>query len=165
MLAVFLEISCLFFPTLGKVCDNPILKSHRTRLKYVFSGIGGSTTTNYEQASFYRNGWCASENARSAYLLITLPKQYHIEQVATFGDKDQTRWGRSYSLKYSHDATLVDKSREILVFDRESTLLNKNELKLTRNLLKTTKDILLKKNLLFGLPCCCYCRYSNTELH
>ena len=32
------------------------------------------------------------------------------------GDKDQTKWSRSYSLKYSHDESLVDGSGAVEVF-------------------------------------------------
>jgi hypothetical protein len=32
------------------------------------------------------------------------------------GNKDQTQWSVSYSMKYSHDKTLVDTSGEIQVY-------------------------------------------------
>jgi hypothetical protein len=32
------------------------------------------------------------------------------------GDRDQTKWSESYSMKYSHDKTLVDKSSAIEVY-------------------------------------------------
>ena len=32
------------------------------------------------------------------------------------GNKDQTKWIESYSVKYSHDETLVDGSTEMQVF-------------------------------------------------
>ena len=88
----------------GKVCDKPILSSA------TFSGSG---STNYHMASFTSSGWCASGAA--PYLLIDLRKEYHITRVVVMGNKDQTKWSESYSLKYSHDQTLVDSGQPLQV--------------------------------------------------
>ena len=50
------------------------------------------------------------------YLTLDLRKEYHITRVVTMGNKDQTKWSESYSMKYSHDKTLVDGSLELRVF-------------------------------------------------
>ncbi|CAB4004016.1 receptor-type tyrosine- phosphatase epsilon-like, partial [Paramuricea clavata] len=92
-----------------KICDKPLL--HERQRKYflevffaadkVFSGSGGSES--YQNARFTKDGWCASMSG--AYLLLDLQKEYHITQIVVMGNKDQTKWSESYSLKYSHDKT------------------------------------------------------------
>jgi hypothetical protein len=71
----------------------------------VFSGRGGAS--DYHQARFYGDGWCSSGSGIE-YLVIDLKNEYHITRVVTMGDKNQTKWSNSYSLKYSHNETLVD---------------------------------------------------------
>ena len=88
---------------LGKVCYNPLSNA-------TFSGIGSK---NYNMASFASSGWCASGSA--PYLLIDLGKEYHITRVVVMGSKDQTKWSESYSLRYSHDITLVHHSTSMKV--------------------------------------------------
>ncbi|CAB4005117.1 ---NA---, partial [Paramuricea clavata] len=90
----------------GMICDNPLLNDAGNE---VFSGRGGSTY--YRYARFTGSGWCASGFA--PYLLLDLQKEYHITRVVVMGNKDQTQWSESYSMKYSHDKTLVDTSSAI----------------------------------------------------
>jgi hypothetical protein len=40
--------------------------------------------------------------------MLDLQNQYHITQVVIMADAGQSKWSGSYSLKYSHDETLVD---------------------------------------------------------
>jgi hypothetical protein len=42
--------------------------------------------------------------------MLDLGKEYHITRVLTMGDKDQTNWSESYTLKYSHKKSLVDQN-------------------------------------------------------
>ena len=48
--------------------------------------------------------------------MIDLQKEYHITRVVVMGNKDQTQWSESYSMKYSHNKTLVNTSSEIQVY-------------------------------------------------
>ena len=88
--------------TVGKICDNPILNKSIP----IFLGSGFE---NYNTASFYSYGWCASGS--TPYLMLDLRTEYHITRVVTMGDKDQTNWSETYTLKYSHDKSLVDRNR------------------------------------------------------
>ena len=103
----------LFFitPTVGKVCDrdNRILRNSNA----IFSGSGSE---NYNRARFYDygTGWCAS--GFMPYLMLDLRKEYRITRVVTMGNRDQTKWSESYSMQYSHDKTLVDRSSAVQVF-------------------------------------------------
>jgi hypothetical protein len=78
----------------------------------VFSGRGGAS--DYHQARFDGDGWCSSGSAND-YLLIDLQNDYHITRVVTMGDKNQTKWSNSYSLKYNHTESLVDGSTAVKV--------------------------------------------------
>ena len=99
--------------TEGEICDKPLLEDiHRTFPNKVFSGSGGSN--DYQNARFTGRGWCPSRSG--SYLSLDLQKEYHITRVAVMGDRDQTKWSESYSMKYSHDKTLVDKSSAIEVY-------------------------------------------------
>ena len=82
----------------GKVCDQPTTPI---------------IPANHE-ASLKKSGWCSSSSA--PYLFIDLGKEYHITRVITMGDRDQTKWSESYSLRYSHDKSLLDQRKEIQVF-------------------------------------------------
>ena len=80
----------------GKVCDKPILKNVTT-----FPVFSGSGSSNYSNARFSASGWCASGS--TPYLLIDLQKEYHITRVVVMGNRRQTKWSGSYSMKYSHN--------------------------------------------------------------
>jgi hypothetical protein len=99
--------------TVGKICDELLLEGiHHTFPNKVFSGGGGSN--DYGNARFTGSGWCPSRS--DSYLSLDLQKEYHITQVVVMGDKDQTKRSQSYSLKYSHNKTLVDTSLAIQVY-------------------------------------------------
>jgi hypothetical protein len=99
--------------TEGEICDKPLLEDiHRTFPNKVFSGTDGSN--DYQNARFTGRGWCPSSSG--SYLSLDLQKQYHITRVAVMGDRDQTKWSESFSMKYSHDKTLVDRSSAIQVY-------------------------------------------------
>ena len=66
-----------------------------------------------DAASFFGPGWCASGSA--PYHLIDLEKEYHITQVVVMGNREQTKWSDSYSLRYSHSQTLVYRSISVQV--------------------------------------------------
>jgi hypothetical protein len=83
----------------------------------VFSGSGGSS--DYHQARFYGDGWCSSGSATDC-LLIDLKNDYHITRVVTMGDKNQTKWSNSYSLKYSHTESLVESRTAVNVSNTTS---------------------------------------------
>ena len=50
------------------------------------------------------------------YLLLDLQKEYHITRVVVMGDKDQTEWSESYSMKYSRD-TSYKNSEQVFIGD------------------------------------------------
>ncbi|CAB4005658.1 Venom prothrombin activator pseutarin-C non-catalytic subunit [Paramuricea clavata] len=85
-----------------KICDKPLLNDKRTFPDSVFSG-SGDLYRKYKYARITGGGWCPWRS--DSYLLIDLHKEYHITRVVVMGDRDQTMWSRSYSLKYSHDTT------------------------------------------------------------
>ena len=86
------------FMHVGKICDNPLLENKIAFPDQIFSGEGGS---NYHHARFTGRGWCASGSG--SYLLLDLQNEYHIARVVVMGDRNQTKWSKSYLLKYSHD--------------------------------------------------------------
>jgi hypothetical protein len=77
----------------------------------VFSGSGSS---NFKDARFSGNGWCPAGSGNN-YILLDLQKEYHIAQIVVMGNENQTTWSDSYSLKSSHNKTLVDGSSAIQV--------------------------------------------------
>ena len=89
------------------MCDKPLLLHDETTfpLNKVFSGSGGFKPYYYT-ASFAKVGWCAPRSG--SYLLLDLQKEYHITRVVTMGNREQTYWSESYSMKYSHAETLVN---------------------------------------------------------
>ncbi|XP_028399530.1 uncharacterized protein LOC114522942 [Dendronephthya gigantea] len=91
----------------GKICENALLQNHTKFPDEIFSGSGSSDNTKYKEARFSSDGWCPTESG-DKYLKIDLQSEYHITRVVVMGDKDQTKWSGSYSLKYSHDESLVD---------------------------------------------------------
>ncbi|CAB3997379.1 receptor-type tyrosine- phosphatase epsilon-like isoform X2 [Paramuricea clavata] len=94
-----------------KICDKPLLHDDKTFPDSRFSGSGDSND-NYERARITKGGWCP-RGSGTRYLMLDLQKQYHITQVVVMADSSQARWSSSYSLKYSHDKTLVDGSSAI----------------------------------------------------
>jgi hypothetical protein len=100
--------------TVGKICDKPLLQDAKTFPDSVFNG-SGDPRDNYKHARITKGGWCPS-GPGTRYLMLDLQNQYHITQVVVMADAvGQTRWSGSYSLKYSHDKTLVDGSSVIPV--------------------------------------------------
>ena len=84
------------------MCDKPLLlQDERTFADSVFSGNGSS---GYSNARFTKDGWC-TQTSRTKYLFIDLQKEYHITQVVTMGNKDQTKWGDQYAMTYGHDVS------------------------------------------------------------
>ena len=99
--------------TVGKICDEPLLEGiHHIFPNKVFSGSVGSN--DYDNARFTRRGWCPSSSG--SYLSLDLQKEYHITRVVVMGDSDQTKRSVSYSMRYSHNKTLVDTSLPIQVY-------------------------------------------------
>ncbi|CAB4043798.1 Hypothetical predicted protein, partial [Paramuricea clavata] len=94
-----------------KMCDKPLLQDINTFPESVFSG-SGDPHNNYERARIIRGGWCPRGH-ETRYLMLDLQKQYHITQVVVMADTGQRWWSGSYSLKYSHDKTLVNGSSAI----------------------------------------------------
>ncbi|XP_028402584.1 receptor-type tyrosine-protein phosphatase F-like isoform X2 [Dendronephthya gigantea] len=86
-----------------KICDNQLLNDEGNFPNSIFDGNGGN---DFLKARFTKTGWCSS--TPGSYLTIDLQKEYHITRVVVMGDKDQTKWSGSYSLKYSHDESFVD---------------------------------------------------------
>ncbi|XP_028410546.1 uncharacterized protein LOC114533243 [Dendronephthya gigantea] len=93
-----------------KICDNQLLNNLNKFLHNIFGGNGGNS---FHEARFTKGGWCSS--TPGSYLTIDLQKEYHITRVVVMGDKDQTKWSESYSLKYSHNGSLVDSSRVVQI--------------------------------------------------
>ena len=98
----------------GTICDNQLLNDDNIFLNSNFGGNGGSS---FHKARFTKTGWCSS--TPGSYLTIDLQNEHNITQVVVMGDKDQTKWSGSYSLKYSHDESLVDSSRAVQVSFKE----------------------------------------------
>ncbi|CAB4004623.1 Receptor-type tyrosine- phosphatase F [Paramuricea clavata] len=94
-----------------KICDNPLLQNVTTFPDSVFSGSGSS---NFKDARFSGNGWCAAGSGNN-YILLDLQKEYHIAQIVVMGNENQTTWSDSYSLKFSHNKTLIDGSSAIQI--------------------------------------------------
>ncbi|XP_028399361.1 uncharacterized protein LOC114522811 [Dendronephthya gigantea] len=92
-----------------KICMNPLLQNKTNLLDTIFSGSGSADNTKYKEARFSSDGWCPTESG-DKYLKIDLQNEYQITRVMVMGDKNQTKWSGSYSLKYSHDESLVDGS-------------------------------------------------------
>ncbi|XP_028411944.1 uncharacterized protein LOC114534670 [Dendronephthya gigantea] len=93
--------------TCSEICENPLLQNETKFPDTVFSGSGSTDNTKYKEARFSSNGWCPTESGNK-YLKIDLLNEYHITRVMIMGDKDQTKSSGSYSLKYSHNESLVD---------------------------------------------------------
>ncbi|XP_028402580.1 receptor-type tyrosine-protein phosphatase delta-like isoform X10 [Dendronephthya gigantea] len=98
-----------------KICDNQLLNDESTFPDNIFRGNGGNS---FHEARFTKGGWCSS--TPGSYLTIDLQKEYHITRVSVMGDKDQTKWSGSYSLKYSHDESLVDSSRVVQILGNQN---------------------------------------------
>ncbi|XP_028402429.1 uncharacterized protein LOC114525365 [Dendronephthya gigantea] len=96
----------------GKICENPLLENKTKFQDAIFSGRGSTDNSKYKEARFFSDGWCPTESG-DKYLKIDIQNEYHITRVMVMGDKDQTKWSGSYSLKYSHNESLVDGSRAI----------------------------------------------------
>ena len=79
----------------------------------VFSGNGNSN--DYHQARFQMNGWCTSGTESNQYLLINLQREYHITRVVTMGDKNQTSWNDSYTLRYSREKAFIHNGTAVQV--------------------------------------------------
>ena len=94
----------------GKICDNQLLNNENNFPDNIF---GGSGRNSFHEARFTKSSWCSS--TPGSYLTIDLLKEYHITRVVVMGDKDQTKWSGLYSLKYSHDESLVDSSHAVKV--------------------------------------------------
>ncbi|CAB4007475.1 uncharacterized protein LOC110250238 [Paramuricea clavata] len=94
-----------------KICDKPLLHDANTFPDSIFSG-SGDLNNNYKHARITKSGWCPLGTG-TRYLMLDLHKQYHITKVVVMADIEQASWSGSYSLKYSHDKTLVDGSSAI----------------------------------------------------
>ena len=103
------------FSVVGKTCENGLLQNKTKFPDTIFSGSGSTDNTKYKEARFSSDGWCPTETG-DKYLKIDLQNEYHITQIMVMGDKNQTKWSRSYSLKYSHNESLVDSSSVLQVF-------------------------------------------------
>ena len=42
--------------------------------------------------------------------MLDLRKEYHITRVVTMGNEDQTNWTESYTLKYSHNPSFLERN-------------------------------------------------------
>ena len=112
--AVQALIYFLYFNCIGKVCDKPLLNDARTFPYNVFSGSGSSSRYKYARARITNVGWCPSMS--DPYLLLDLQKEYHITRVVVMGDRNQTKWSESYSMKYSRD-TSYKNSEQVFIGD------------------------------------------------
>ena len=72
------------------------------------------TIPSTKKRGFFSDGWCPTESG-DKYLKIDLQNEYRITRVVVMGDKNQTKWSGSYSVKYSHDESLVDGSSAVQV--------------------------------------------------
>ena len=99
--------------TVGKLCDNPLLRDARTFPESLFSGSGDSSK-RYKRARITGSGWCPSGSG-TTYLLLDLQKEYHTTQVAVMADREQTKWSESYSMTYSHDKSYKNSIQVFLI--------------------------------------------------
>ncbi|XP_028416881.1 uncharacterized protein LOC114541103 isoform X2 [Dendronephthya gigantea] len=90
-----------------KMCQNSVVEN-------ITSYVNGIGSDNYSEIRFAGDGWCPRRSGEK-YILLDLQKDYHITRVVVMGNKDQTKWGRSYTLKYSHNKTLINASHGIKV--------------------------------------------------
>ncbi|XP_028413335.1 uncharacterized protein LOC114536208 isoform X2 [Dendronephthya gigantea] len=97
-----------------KICKNALLQNQTKFPDTVFSGGGSTNKTMYKEARFSSDGWCPTESG-DKYLQIDLQNEYHITQVLVMGDKNQTKWSRSYSLKYSYNESLVEDNSSVWI--------------------------------------------------
>ena len=111
--ALILPFSSIF--TLGKLCDKPLLENTQIFPNQVFSGKGGRS--QYHLARFANDGWCAWSSIYN-YLSLDLQKEYHITQVVVMGNKDQTRWSKSYVMRYGHDITYQNSIKVIMLCNK-----------------------------------------------
>ena len=81
--------------------------------KFPDSNFKTSPSSNGYEARITNSGWCFKHKA--AYLKIDLTRDYVITQIATFGNKDRTKWMTSYTLKYSKDDKTINSDGEIKV--------------------------------------------------
>ena len=99
------------------MCDKPLLNYARAFPNNVFSGSGsGSGRYNrykYAYARITNTGWCPSMS--DSYLLLDLQKEYHITGVVVMGDRDQTKWSDSFSLRYSRDTTYTNSEQVFII--------------------------------------------------
>ena len=104
--------SIFFHITLGKMCNkSALLQDEITFPDSVFSG---RSSAGYSNARFTKDGWC-TQTSQTEYLLIDLQKEYHITQVVTMGNKDQTKWIDRYTMAYSHDDSFSNKLQVFLI--------------------------------------------------
>ncbi|XP_028413353.1 uncharacterized protein LOC114536224 [Dendronephthya gigantea] len=88
-----------------KFCNKTALFQDQTAFPdSVFSGNG---STRYSNARFTKDGWC-TQASQTKCLLIDLQREYHITQVVTMGNKDQTKWIERYTMAYSHDESYTN---------------------------------------------------------
>ena len=100
------------FPA-GEICSEALNLSDTS--KFPDSNFKTSPSSNGYEARITSSGWCFGKN-KAAYLQIDLTLDYVITQIATFGNKDRTKWMTSYTLKYSKDDMTINSDGEIKVY-------------------------------------------------
>ena len=107
-----MTISIFNFPA-GEICSGALNLSDTS--KFPDRNFKTSLSSNGYEARITSSGWCF-EKDKAAYLKIDLTLDYVITQIATFGNKDRTKWMTSYTLKYSKDDKTINSDGEIKVY-------------------------------------------------
>ena len=100
------------FPA-GEICSEALNLSDTSKFPDI--NFKTSPSSNGHEARITSSGWCFGKD-KAAYLQIDLTLDYVITQIATFGNKDRTKWMTSYSLKYSKDEKTINSDGEVKVY-------------------------------------------------
>ena len=96
------------FPA-GEICSGALNLSDTS--KFPDRNFKTSLSSNGYEARITSSGWCLGKY-KAAYLQIDLTLDYVITQIATFGNKDRTKWMTSYILRYTRDENKIDSDGE-----------------------------------------------------
>ena len=103
----------IFNSSEGEICSEALNLSDTS--KFPDSNFKTSSSSNGHEVRIKNSGWCFGKN-KAAYLKIDLTLDYVITQIATFGNKDRTKWMTSYTLRYSKDDKTIHSGGEVKVY-------------------------------------------------
>ena len=94
----------------GTLCDEPLLQNTAQFPDTIFS----TSDSNGPEARLSNSGWCPKSSG-TQYLQIDLQRDFFISHIATFGDKEQTKWATSYDIQYSRTSGELGSSAKMKV--------------------------------------------------